>query len=234
MRTFDPRVFSSQDADTQRLCSLVLALAAFYNDWKDLYVASAICLKSKPGTPQTESTEWGEFNGLIWHLLRLRVGHVRELIVLVEENAAVLNSPRFDTITKALAAPHRRAWRDMQALVGAAPTSQLARFCMLVRNKVAFHYDPKPLFRGYSDWFLAENGDRRPLMSAGTSVNNTRFYFAEAAAESYFEELLASLKCSPQELLEFCDAIGLAVGGVVKEFVRRRSAELNRRDNEVQ
>jgi hypothetical protein len=189
LETFDPNIFKGDQQTPQEVCNFVLALSCVYNDYKDILMAFHYLEYLRPSCPVKEIPEWGEFNGLKFHIIRLHISLVNELLSLMERSDGVLKNPYFQSITNHLDSLGKRTWEVLvKAAFGKAGTS-LGRTFLMIRNKVAFHYDPKEFYKGYRNWFLNSKKAKKPYISRGTKITKERYYFAEASAQSYFDNL---------------------------------------------
>ena len=226
LECFDPSVFRGDGNAPQEVCNLILALACFFNDWKDMQIATNTLFRIKPAGPPRETPAWGEFNGLLWHLIRLQVSLVHEVLSLIARSESAVKHPYFQKIIKGLPPPRRQIWDALAHPSSDTGATEFSKFCLFIRNKIAFHYDPKALFQGYSNWYLHRGPKKKPYISRGEALVNERFYFAEASAESYFESLYGTKALDPEKLMSLCDLAGLALSQVVKDFIELRSREI--------
>ena len=67
--------------------------------------------------------------------------------------------------------------------------NKLAKDLMIVRNKISFHYDPKAISKGYDFFYKNIKKMVNAYISRGRNMSESRFYFADAAAESYMQFL---------------------------------------------
>ncbi len=76
---------------------------------------------------------------------------------------------------------------------GKKPTTPEGRLAHKVRNKVAFHYDPKEIYRGHRTFFSSgSHGSERSFISRGIGVKDTRLFFADAAVKGYVDSQMES------------------------------------------
>lgn len=190
LETFDARAFVGDDVWPQELCNAVLAMAVAYNDFKDVLFAISLLREVEPADMQTPTPQLGHFAGLHYHLIRMVAAQLHELADLVRRTKQWLEHPQFlDRVVKHLPAPAREAWIAVLAAAENKPSADpLAMLLVRARNKVAFHYDPEEIGRGYVASF-APGSDREPYLSRGSSMARTRFYFADAAAEAYMRQV---------------------------------------------
>lgn len=225
LETFDPRIFEGNQQISQDVCNFVLALAFVYNDYKDILMAFHYLDYLQPSFPVKETPEWGEFNGLKFHLIRLHISLVHELLDLIKRSDRVLDNPYFKSIANHLDNLGKLTWDALiKASSGKADTN-LGRTFLMTRNKVAFHYDPKEFFQGYKNWFLHSKAAKKPYISRGKKITEERYYFAEASAQSYFENLCADKCINTRQVFELATSLGPAISQIVKAFVDTRRLE---------
>jgi hypothetical protein len=107
LESFDPSVFRGDSNASQEVCNLILALACIFNDWKDMQIATNTLFRIKPLDPPRETPAWGEFNGILWHLIRLQVSLLHEVLSLIIGSVSTLKHPYFQKIIHGLSAPRR-------------------------------------------------------------------------------------------------------------------------------
>lgn len=187
LESFDASLFAPRAKDEKKLCNLILSFAVAFNDLKDIAMALRFLKALDPQVNPQLSPERGQHVGLGVHLMRVEAGIIKELMVLIEDNADVIESAAFSRLIRRLSLKARNAWKAVVSIALKEDTSHpMGKFLLLVRNKVAFHYDPKEISRGYSLAFPSNSAGMIPYVSRGNSMPETRFYFADAAAEKYF------------------------------------------------
>lgn len=141
-----------------------------------------------PADRETPSQELGQYAGIETGVLRLQAGVMRELLNLIGRNQAAIEHETFRKVLAKLSREAREAWRALTAVAfGKTASTPLAKALMFIRNKVGFHYDPKEIARCYREFF-AQSDQGGPLLSRGQTMGQTRFYFADAAAQAYMKE----------------------------------------------
>lgn len=185
LETFDPEAFRGDAKYPQDLCDFVLALGLAYNDFRDLVVAQGLLNAALPKDTTTPTAELGELGGLHAHLNRLTAALLHELTKLIERSDKVLRHSAFEELVKQLPRKAREAW---YAVVNAtqqdSATDPLSRLVLFARHKVAYHYDAEEIGRGYRRAFV-DDRTRTPFVSRGDNMAKSRFYFADAAADTY-------------------------------------------------
>jgi hypothetical protein len=226
LETFAPSVFVGDANASQQVCNFVLALALVYNDCKDIIYAHIILEQSKPSDPPSRSRAWGAWGGIEHHIFRLIVGMLHSLFELIQSNRSALDDSFLQSVIRQLRADHRDAWQTVVGVaLDASPSDGLGRALMLVRNKIAFHYDPKCIFRGYQRHFLGEDPrDERAFISRGMNMAQSRFYFADAASIGYVGT--AAAPEIDNELVrttfDFLRPLNRALMQLVEGFIQRR------------
>lgn len=226
LQTFDPAAFEGDEKVPQKLCNLILALALIYNDCKNTTYAAVLLKDSKPSGKHELSTAWGTWSGTEWHLFRLMISVVHELFRLIKDHQDVLTHEFLVKVVKKLPARSRTSWESLIAAAsGATSTDDFGRLLLRIRNKTVFHYDPKEIFRGYKRLFLIPTRSQdRAFISRGDSMDTSRFYFADAAVEGYFQDLVGvgDLGELSAKILSVVDLLNSALLSLVDRFIQQR------------
>lgn len=226
LETFDARAFVADGSVSQTLCNFVLALALAYNDVKDATMGYLLLREHKPAGDPAETPAWGTYGGLEMHFIRHHIGLVREICVLIEDNQPILHDPFLISTVSQMGKKKRVAW---QALTNAAfnkpGTDALAKFLVIMRNKIVFHYDGAEIFSGYQQFFLRPTDPKEPYVSRGVDMEASRFYFADAAAQGYLDTRASDAPDAQlvQRVVEALRDVNVAVFELVKTFILRRN-----------
>jgi hypothetical protein len=226
LETFDPAAFEGDKNVPQKLCNLVLALALIYNDCKNTTYAAVLLKECKPaGNPEINPL-WGTWAGTEWHLFRLMISAVHELFILIKDHQDVLNHEFLVKAVKQLNPASRKSWESLTAAAsGATPKGDFGRMLLQIRNHMVFHYDPKAIFKGFKNHFLAPTRMQdRAFISRGLSMGASRFYFADAAVEGYFREIVGKdeLRQLSRKIHDIVDSLNFAILGLVGQFIQQR------------
>ncbi|MBI5475634.1 MAG: hypothetical protein HY964_02725 [Ignavibacteriales bacterium] len=227
LETFEPNVFKGDENVSQNLCDFILALTLAYNDLRDLTFARIILNDIKLDDERTLTTKLGFHSGLRNTITRIQTGFIRELLVLVAENKTTINEPSFKTLVQKLSKKGKKSWLSIQTVsCEKTPSDALSKALIIIRNKVAFHYDATQLGKAYKVAFLQPSEYGKPLVSRGSAMSETRFYFADAAAQQYIRQ-----KATEQIVLDFLDGQGTlledinqALYELITKFINSRSA----------
>ncbi len=227
LETFAPDVFEGDEEVSQEVCNFILTLALLWNDLKDATCALDLLQKCEPDDPPGPTCEWGAYGGIDLHLFRYQVTLMRELLTLVCRNQAVARGYYVEGLVRRLPAEVRDAWRSMvQVALGSVPNDPFGQYLLMVRNKLAYHYDPRGIQKGYRNHFFGDGReDDSAFISRGADMGATRFYFADAAAFGYLREVPGGGDWDrlSADMRGVRAKLGDALMGVVQGFVRRRT-----------
>jgi hypothetical protein len=192
LETFDPIAFQADETVSQDLCNFILALALIFNDCKNLIYAYLVTAELLPEGKFVRNRLWGTFSGVQFHVFRDIIALLHELFNLIHKNEYLLQGPFFKSVIHQIDKPAKKAWNTVVSVaLGDMPTDALGKTLLLVRNKISFHYDGKAIFVGYKHHFLKSNQlTERAFISRGNSMQESRFYFADAAAQGYLRSIV--------------------------------------------
>jgi len=120
---------------------------------------------------------------------RYAIGILNEVVEAIRsaDEAGFLGDPKLLAVVQNVDGLTQAAWADLVAMARKDPAlSATATFLDRVRNRAAFHYDRTRLFQGYQYHFvtLAPRPENEfAYVSIGDTMEQTRFYFADAAAQ---------------------------------------------------
>ena len=168
----------------------------------------------------------GTYNGLWHHSLRLMVALIHEVLNLLHNQQKTLEHPFFKEVLRQIPRDARVQWNDLvQAAQGKQIDTPVGKFALFVRNKIAFHYDPKEIFSGYSRFFDSESpAAEAAFLSRGASMSKTRYFFADAAANGY---LMRGIENQEDEYLldEFMSHMSkltFSMMSIINQFIQKR------------
>lgn len=161
----------------------MLALALAYNDMKDLFLVDEYVRSRDPGPGLTPS--FGQHRGLSQHNTRYLVSVLHELFNLINRERKFFDGPEFEPVRQRMDHPER--WRKLVEMASPPDrgTDPLHNALVRIRNNGTFHYNQwKELANAYvahSDGSTVKQSNA--FYSMGKSMEQTRFYYADAAAE---------------------------------------------------
>jgi hypothetical protein len=228
LEKFDVSAFIADDTATQGSCDFVLALAVVFNDIKDLVLAENLLLSVWPENATSATPECGSAAGLHLHFFRLLFGVLHELLNLIRQEAGAQANPMFRKVIRLLPKRQAKAWA---ALVTASKITTSAdpdvKYLLLARNKVAYHYERKAIGQGYRRAFASTN--ETTFVSRGSSIETSRFYFADRAVQSYLQQIFGDNQLENYFLQKpkLIAEIAGALHAIVTKFVEGRGFAWN-------
>lgn len=222
LQQFDPKGFSADEKTPQEVCDLFLALAQIYNDCKDSVYAWVLLNGYAHGRGPEISPEWGAVNGLVEHTVRYQMGILHELLKLIEKNRDTIDQPAFRKVVKQLTGPSKVAWQTLVDIADSKGSgSEVGRVLLLVRNKVGSHYDPKAIGIAYRARFLGTDPVGPAMVSRGQNMQESRFYFADAAAQEYVQIAIRQCKdpVNRDQIARTVDLLNHAIVQLVDRFL---------------
>jgi hypothetical protein len=219
--------------DDDHVGKLFLAFAVAFNDFKTvLLIERHLDELDRPPFGDVSEAR-GEWLGLRVHTHRLLGAMTFELIELVRSATAALLDPEAKAAVAALTPEHRARWDE---LVAAAPAPNRGDTGLLhtVRNKLAFHYrDLAEIAAGFRRSFELDEkseSNRVARFSMGRHVENTRFFYADAAVQSGIVNAHEAHKgaregAADERVVRLAADRFLCVAALVSAFVAKRAQD---------
>lgn len=179
---------------------LFLSLGLIFNDLKGLIIFDQCLENFRIPEPFEVSGHAGEFYGLKWQLFRLASSHIHEFVIFLQKNKGLLLSDRFLAYENELTQQDKDIWYLLLSIAGIKEgqfkNDDLKNFqelLLLIRNNITFHYKQlgKPLASGFKELFYSDeyagydNSKYAYFYLSKTTINDVRFYYADAAIEGY-------------------------------------------------
>jgi hypothetical protein len=196
-----------RDDDVGRL---IVRLAAAYNDFKS--VEMAVELLSQHGVPPSQDSR-GEYSGVLVHCVRMSAGIMQNALEIIRQEARAVSSDEVGAAVRTLSSRSARAgWASLVSEARAADTATQNTGLRATRNKSAFHYDRQLLEACDRAFSAGGNGVGEPAYSDGPTMQETRFYFVDAALHRLAADHVGQ---SPEELQrevrDTCNRANLAI-----------------------
>jgi hypothetical protein len=194
LTTLSPGVLDGRD----KLDRFILLLALAFNDLKALLWVGHQAKKCRT-TPWKLDAKNGQAFGFGIFVSRQLLGLTHELLSEIEtaQDQKLLNDPRFLTALEMIPAKARENWDAMTSVAESDEgRDPLRKYLLVARSTTIFHYDPKLLGRGYDIHFTGKVPAAPPesyeyaYVSLGEAMEDTRFYFADAAAGAVYTTVL--------------------------------------------
>ena len=225
--TFDRTAFVEDSEVSQRVCDFVLSLALAYNDFRDVITTRDLLIDISVDRQAPPSPLLALRNGIDNTIVRIQIGFMHELFKLINANSDAIAEPAFARVLRQMSKEGKKSWRALHDVATERPSNDpLANALLLIRNKVAFHYDSQQLGSGYRHAFFDASTFGEPLLSRGSSMSETRFYFADAASHAYI--LSKAKETRSYEVLiatgDLVRSINQALYEIVTRYIQLRSA----------
>lgn len=223
--TFDESAFLGNESVSQDVCNFILALSCIYNDYKDILLSLSFLEQAKPSGDFEETAEWGEFSGLKFHVIRIQVALIHELLKVLNKSSKVFKDPFFDSVIMQIDKKGKDSWQTLVNISqGNEDPHKIAKMLLMIRNKISFHYDPKEISKGYKKYFCDTTNKKKAYISRGSTLKEERYYFADAAAQNYFYSLYGEL--GPDKFVEnvagVMSCIAPALSQIITRFIQKR------------
>lgn len=226
LESFDPEAFRGDDNVPQYVCNFVLTLALVFNDLRDLFQLHNLLVSKKPPGTFRINRQWGAYNGAWLHSLRLMIALIHEVLNLVHANKETLGHPFFKGVLRQIPREAREHWSSLVRVAeGKQIDSPVGKFALFIRNKLAFHYDPKEIFSGYSRFFSSQShGSETAFISRGASMSQTRYFFADAAARGYLTRDIQDQKVEDllMKVLDLMEGLNFSLMSIIHHFIQKR------------
>jgi hypothetical protein len=218
--------------DNDAVGRFFLVLAVAYNDLKGVLLLERHILQyGRP--PRHDFTERaGEWRGVATQVHRLLAGIMHEVLEAIGRDWRLVPAATKTALVESLEPMEREAWQELEA--AARPGSGHGKVLKYIRTKGAFHYDPDELMAGYRRQFV-DDAKTKPhpsntslQYSIGRSMAETRFYFADGAAQRLL--LSRSIAGEPDrtdtQLVKFGRQMNRGVAPMIASFIRLREAAI--------
>ncbi|MEK7644926.1 MAG: hypothetical protein AAB391_01185 [Patescibacteria group bacterium] len=223
------------DKDNQtELDNFFLMLGVIFNDLKGLLFFSNLLkntyrpLSKEESVGQTTSAHLGEFSGLNLQISRLIIGLISEFILFLRENEKVLNHPRFKLFEKQLDKKMKKPWSEILTITFSKDTSSqdfLSKVAR-VRGNIVFHYSKsrKEIPASFLKKFNEEkktSANQKAYYSIGSRMEDTRFYYCDAAVQEYLKE---HLTIDPgqshfSDIVAIVENMNQAIAGLLHQYI---------------
>ena len=173
---------------------------------------------------------FGQWSGMNLQCTRLTASAVHELIGLLRKNSCLLEHKEIKQALKKSPNHASKYWNQLTSFAKTHSTEtqgegRILRSLDRIRNHATFHYHLKDKFmNGYSEWRRKEGfASKSAYLSAGASMEQTRFYFADAAMQGALEKVLEEEKISYDDILKYVRHINNSLRYIVTAYSERAS-----------
>jgi len=192
-----PRNIIPNNDEVEKIDGLFITFALIFNDIKTIHLLSMVIEENFEALDSEEKPTYhkGEFAGVGVYLIRMLFGTINEFLILLEKKQTVIKEDKFQNLLKNLSSDTLLAWNGLYNLGVSKNKTQKDSDPVLsliddIRNEISFHYygGPKYLSEGFKDFFYKnppKPQNKRAFYSIGETMKDTRFFYADAAAEAY-------------------------------------------------
>ena len=215
-----------------------ITLGLFFNDLKGLILFENLLVDNFEKPSEEEATSHaGNYGGVLAQIHRLFASAIHEFFEFLNKNKEILLMDEFKEILNKLPKEDKSLWEGLFA-AATGDLSKLTDFLkalLRIRNNLGFHYydSGKNLRRGYKSFFSRErtNKNQFAYYSIGETVEATRFFFSDAAADEATQlvagkeeksEVNESLKQYRTQLAYTIDVLNLAIINIFKKYLQSR------------
>jgi hypothetical protein len=202
-----------------------LVLSLVFNDLKAIVWAHDRVMDGRPYDEAAVTAYTGQWQAMRVTFTRMGHGLLYELAVLIKANSVLLNwEPlrNVETLISNESAAAAAAWRAIVDFALERKSHQaLARVLRRHRNELAFHYDKDGavLLDGYRRHFGHARGEHasydHAYVSLGPTMEQSRFYYADAAAIAAFTAAMEAAHVKGEQLRTLALNANLALRFVV-------------------
>jgi len=179
--------------------------------------------------------ELGEYSALKNYLHRLIYAHIHELHYLLQQHLKeVVEVPVYQAIVAGMNAKPKKNWEGLISM-SYSKKDPISAWFKTMRDGLGFHYvRHRELYAGYLDWKSSlEKGQvsehqEGAYISLGRNVKNTRYYFADAAADFWVRAATKKIPNFGKALNVVLDRNANAISGLISQFVEHRGGKLTR------
>ena len=228
---FDRRVLVVSASDSEALRGakkLVLTLGHAYSDLKDIGWAMQVWSYGIPAGRMTSPDGYrGQHQAMGEYFIRVICGHLHELFLVLEGSGKVIRS---DLCQRALKRVKNvvglNAWETLTSGKKRVPElRRLRQFIDDARNWSAFHYDQGQIAEGFRDWAAKPPFEMDAFESLGDSMEQTRFYFADAGIQRFSENLRQKHGFTIESWRKATNLVNYGIRFVVEAFVEELCSE---------
>ena len=172
------------NSENDEVGAFFLSLSLAYNDLKGVLWTSQVMIDAQggPDAPFQKTARRGQTGGMSVQAMRYSAGIAHEILKLVREHRVLVDGSDFESLDLTPAGLTR--WQELKDLAYARESDNgLVRALAAIRNSIAFHYySPKNVAKSFSEHFRQPD-EGNALLSVGKNTEQTRFYYADAAAQ---------------------------------------------------
>jgi len=224
------RIINHQEPS--HLDNFFLTLALVFNDLKGIVLFERMMIERfrRPDIGEC-SVQCGEYGGLLVETSKFFGGVINEFFIFLSKNKDVIDSYTFKGILKSINKEERQLWEEIIDIafnkVGGA--SDFSKILKIIRNHIAFHYfgSHEDLKNGFISFFfkkdkIQHNEFAYYSMGNPMTMENTRFYYIDAAEQEYLNSLSKDYELFKKDVSKIIIKMNFAIAALIKEYIRTR------------
>lgn len=227
LKSFRPEGIIARDGK-ERFGAFMLALATAFNDLKGLLYWRRLILQKSTGM-RGVSPRVGQLAGMELQVQRLILAHLHEFLELLKAFKEESRGEEMRALLRTAPLGTQRQWEDLVRFAtgeGDARDAQFTKVLVIVRNNAAAHYyQPNALVGGFRRHFYelrpAPN-NAAAYASIGINMEQTRFYYADAALQAFIEKLPSAVGAEQfrRRLTRVGNGINQTIAHIVTEYLK--------------
>ncbi len=221
--------------------SFFLGLGVVFNDLKGFILFEKMLIDNYARPKDHEvSVNAGNYYGIRVQIDKLIASTINEFFIFLKKNTDILSGSEFEEVLNRIATSDKQFWNALVAAAhGRLPkVDDLLRAIVLIRSNFTFHYDHsgKILKNGYISRFFGkaqDPGKEFAYYSMGDSIENTRFYFSDAAVQESLHIAAgkkpketsigdASVEKFRSQIRETVNVISATIASLLKNYIQLR------------
>lgn len=230
LNSIEPRLFfaSTLPKTSFERCvrELILSLSLIFNDSKDLSWWLCQIEKGRPAISTAVTPYRGNFNGMHVHIMRLLLSLFHESLELLDTYNKTITDPKFSPYTANLSGAAKLRWDDAVSLISTWKDARGKRtpfktFLHHIRSKAAFHYDGRALLLSYEKFFSRQSSPNKHFAyaSLGSTLEETRLFFADAAAQQIINDEFRGQSISIKEINSYWRTMNEPLKVIIETFI---------------
>lgn len=204
----------------------MLVLSFIYNEIKGLIIIQNDFYEKYERPILTPDVHTAEYSGIELQYYRMFLSSLFELTEFLKSRKNIIESHNFKVLVSKVGPEFVEIWKGLMSLVNQEDKKPGTFKYVLqrVRNTVTFHYDNKGkiITQGYIKHFF--NDATNPFnveafYSLADNMEETRFYFADAAVEREMKELAGQYPNFQKEVSDYMKLVATALQQIIKIYL---------------
>ena len=229
LQEFPVELFLSDNCAPKDLREFVLGLALAFNDAKGYEWWIVQLMKGPPTDTQVPSPYFGQHSGMTVQILRTYFAMFHEVCEMINKYATAISSPEFQEIKGQLSVGALSRWEVLRDFALEGRTRRLenktvAALFQTLRSNGAHHYQAAGIMKGYE--LSVKQGDvfsGKAFASIGRNFEETRFYFADMAADGVLKHFFNGLSTDMKFFKEMRELLNLPLKEIVEIYLKSTS-----------